>query len=67
MEETEVKTKYFDKKIYKESQKIKALIYVLIIFLIGFFTGYLTSNFSRKEIANNELSVHNQSETPIAK
>lgn len=46
--------KFYDKEIYKFTEKLKTFILVLIVFIIGFLIGYFCKNEEYEEKVNRQ-------------
>ncbi len=49
--------KFYDKEIYKKSEKIKAVIIVMCAFAVGFVAGYFATQNYNKNIQQNCYKV----------
>ncbi len=56
-----MRTKHYDKQIYKIEKIFKLYIIILISFSIGFIGGYFAAKneMEKVEVVNNEVQIYN--------
>lgn len=55
-----MKTKIYDKEIYKKSERMKSIFIILFIFLFSFLIGYFICRFEMQKVINEkELLIRN--------
>lgn len=56
-----LRTKHYNKQIYKAEENLKTCAIIIILFCIGFMSGYFIAKnqVEKEEAISNEIQIHN--------